>query len=132
MGFLKFILTFVILLLSCNAWAAVTEGVKIQEPVITWNLFVSTILTGAVGLMVWSLKRTIVKADELKEKLIANAINTLEKSIVEWQTGAKERTKYLCDKIDRLAHEKVDGHECERLHKSLDQTLDDIKRRVYT
>lgn len=115
-----------------SAWAAVTEGIKVQESVITWNLFVSTILTCAVGFMVWSLKRSIVKADELKERLISNAISSLEKSITEWQAGAKERTKSLCDKIDRLAHEKVDGHECERLHKSLDQTLDDIKRRVYT
>ena len=115
-----------------SAWAAVQEGIKVQEPVVTWNLFVSTILTCAVGFMVWSLKRSFVKADELKEKIIANAINTLEKSIKEWQDGAKERTKSLCDKIDRLAKEKVDGHECDRLHKSLDQTLDDIKRRVFT
>ena len=115
-----------------SAWAAVQEGVKIQEPVITWNLFVSTILTVAVGYMVWNLKRSIAKADELKEKIIANAINALEKSIKEWQDGAKERTKSLCDKIDRLAHEKVDGHECDRIHNNLNETLNDIKKRVFT
>ena len=115
-----------------SAWAAVQEGVKIQEPVITWNPFVSTILTVAVGYMVWNLKRSIAKADELKEKIIANAINALEKSIKEWQDGAKERTKSLCDKIDRLAHEKVDGHECDRIHNNLNETLNDIKKRVWT
>ena len=24
-----------------SAWAAVTEGVKVAEPVVTWNLFLS-------------------------------------------------------------------------------------------
>lgn len=113
-----------------SAWAA--EAVKtvgtIVEPAWTWNI----VVTVAVGMMVWNLKRNIAKADELKEKLITRAIENLEKSITDWQTGAKERTKSLCDKIDRLAKEKVDGHECERLHKTLDQTLDDIKRRVFT
>ena len=113
-----------------SAWAA--EAVKqvgtLVEPAWTWNVIVTVV----VGIMVWSLKRKITQADELKEKLISNAIASLEKSIREWQEGAKERTKSLCDKIDRLAKEKVDNHECDRIHKNLDETLNDIKKRVWT
>lgn len=113
-----------------SAWAAeaVREIGTIAAPAWTWNVLV----TAFVGFMVWSLQRKIGKSEELKEKIIANAINALEKSIKEWQDGAKERTKSLCDKIDRLAHEKVDGHECDRIHNNLNETLNDIKKRVFT
>ena len=113
-----------------EAWAsdAVRQVGTIVEPAWTWNVIVTVV----VGIMVWSLKRKITQTDELKEKLISNAIASLEKSIREWQEGAKERTKSLCDKIDRLAKEKVDNHECDRIHKNLDETLNDLKKRVWT
>ena len=112
-----------------EAWAsdAVRQVGTFVEPAWTWNV----IVTVAVGIMVWSLKRNIVKADELKEKIIANAIASLEKSITDWQAGAKERTASLCKKIDQLAKEKMDVHECDRIHKNVDQTIDDLKKKVY-
>lgn len=112
-----------------TAWAA--EAVKtvgtIVEPALTWNV----IVTVAVGMMVWSLRRKITEADKLKERLITNAIESLEKSIMDWQTGAKERTAALCKKIDDLAMRKVETHECEKVHKVLDKTIDELKNRVY-
>ena len=115
------------------AWAAEAVRTIGNEPIyMTYNFFLTAGVGVALSFMLWSLKRTITKADEYKEKLINKSIDDLRDSIKEWQEGAKERTKSLCDKIDRLAHEKVDSHECDRLHKSLDQTLDDIKRRVFT
>lgn len=115
------------------AWAS--EAAKtvetLVEPAWTWNV----IVTVAVGIMVWQLKRNIAKADELKEKIISNAIASLEKSITDWQNGAKERTKGICDKIDGLAKKlesKVDDHECSRVHRGIDAQMEEIKRKLWT
>lgn len=112
-----------------SAWAAeaVREIGTIAAPAWTWNVLV----TAVVGFMVWSLQRKIGKSEELKDKLITNAIASLEKSITDWQAGAKERTASLCKKIDELADRKVENHECERAHKIIDKTLDELKTRVY-
>jgi hypothetical protein len=115
-----------------TAWAseaAKTVGTLV-EPAWTWNVIVTVV----VGLMVWNLKRNIAKADELKEKIISNAIASLEKSITDWQNGAKERTKGICDKIDGLAKKlesKVDDHECSRVHHVIDTQMEEIKRKLW-
>jgi hypothetical protein len=112
-----------------TAWAAeaVREIGTIAAPAWTWNVLV----TAVVGFMVWSLQRKIGKSEELKDKLIANAIASLEKSITDWQAGAKERTASLCKKIDELAMRKVENHECEKTHRTIDKVIDELKNRIY-
>lgn len=115
-----------------TAWAA--EAVKqvgtIVEPAWTWNV----IVTVAVGMMVWSLRRKITEADKLKEKLITNAIESLEKSIMDWQTGARERTASLCKKIDDIANDvknRVPFEHCNDKHRIMREELHDIKTKLY-
>ena len=115
------------------AWAseaAKTVGTLV-EPAWTWNV----VVTVAVGLMVWNLKRTIAKADELKEKLITNAIASLEKSITDWQAGAKERTASLCKKIDDLREDikqRVHITHCNERHTTMRDEILEIKHRLHT
>ena len=103
----------------------------LNEPIVTWNLFLTLILVPGVG---WFITRAIKTSDELKERLFKAMICNIEKSIQDWQDGAKERTRSLCEKIDKLSAKvdaKVDNHECERVHNGIDATLEDIKKRVY-
>ena len=103
-----------------------------QEPFLTWNFFLTLILVPGVG---WFITRSINKSDTLKEKLFKTIVDSLEKSIVDWQIGAKERSGELCKKIDGLAKKlesKVDDHECSRVHRGIDAQMEEIKRKLWT
>ncbi len=116
-----------------TAWAA--EAVKTvgEQPIfMTWNFFLTMVGLPALG---WFIARSIKTSDEMKERLFKAVLSNIEEKIADWQVGAKERTKSLCEKIDKLSAKvdaKVDNHECERVHNNLDTQLDDIKKRVFT
>ena len=112
-----------------TAWAAEAARQIAEQPIfMTWNFFLTLILVPSVG---WFITRSIKTSDELKEKLFRNSIDNLEKAITDWQAGAKERTAALCKKIDDLAMRKVENHECEKTHKTIDKVIDELKNRVY-
>ena len=99
---------------------------------ITWNLFLTLVLVPGVG---WFITRSIKTSDEMKERLFKSVLSNIDSKISDWQDGAKERTRSICDKIDKLSAKvdaKVDNHECERVHKQIDEQLQDIKKRVWT
>lgn len=116
-----------------EAWAADTAKQIVEQPIfMTWNFFLT-----ACGLpaLAWFITRTIKTSDEMKERLFKAVLSNIEEKIADWQVGAKERTRSLCEKIDKLSAKvdaKVDNHECERVHAKVDEQLQDIKKRVWT
>ena len=118
-----------------EAWAAAVESAKqvgsLTEPAFTWNL----ILTAVVGFMVWSLKRKVTQADSLKDRVMDDAIKRLEASIVDWQTGAKERTASLCKKIDDIAKDvkdKVPFAHCHDQHSAVKEDIKELRSKMFT
>lgn len=103
-----------------------------QEPFLTWNFFLTLILVPSVG---WFITRSINKSDMLREKLFKTIMDSLEKSIVDWQIGAKERTGELCKKIDAITkklEDKVDVPHCNERHHEVKAELKDLKEKLYT
>ena len=103
-----------------------------QEPFMTWNFFLTLILVPGVG---WFITRSINKSDMLKEKLFKTIMDSLEKSIADWQIGAKERTGELCKKIDAITkklEDKVDVPHCNERHHEVRAELKDLKEKLYT
>lgn len=119
-----------------EAWAAeaVQQAKQIgtfEYPAFTWNL----ILTAVVGFMVWSLKRKFVQADDMKDKLLNQSIKSLEQKIEDWQTGAKERTKSLCEKIDAIRKDidkRVHVDTCHERHEGVKEDISRMKEKLYT
>jgi gas vesicle protein len=103
-----------------------------QEPFLTWNFFLTLILVPGVG---WFITRSINKSDTLKEKLFKTIVDSLEKSIEDWQIGAKERTGELCKKIDAISHElkdKVSNSHCHDKHQAVKDDINELKSKIYT
>ena len=103
-----------------------------NEPFMTWNFFLTLVLVPSVG---WFISRSIKTSDEMRERLFKAVLSNIEEKLTDWQIGAKERTKSLCEKIDKLSAKvdaKVDNHECERVHATLDNQIEDIKKRMHT
>jgi hypothetical protein len=122
------------------------------NPAFTYNLFTTL---GGFGLLAWWIKRLLSKNEELLEvrekekkeaiekeaKAAKELLQTWQKSIVDniigWQEGAKERTASVCAKLDIIIKDverKVEVHECERIHKSLEvrgsKIIDDFEKKI--
>lgn len=119
-----------------SAWAAEAVKQMADTPIyMTYNFFLTAIGLPALALF---LKYLLSKNDEkvreavaLKDALYNQSIESIRKSIDDWQAGAKERTANLCKKIDDLAMRKVENHECEKTHRTIDKVIDELKNRVY-
>ena len=113
-----------------SAWAAEVVKTVGEQPIfLTWNFFVTIIGLPVLG---WFLSRLIKTSDEMKERLFRSVIENIERTMEDWQNGAKERSKSLCEKIDKLSAKvdaKVDNHECERVHRLVDAQITDLKRK---
>jgi hypothetical protein len=112
----------------------------VQEPIyMTYNFFLTAIGLPAVALYV---KYLIVKNDQrvdeavkLKDALFHQSIESIQKSIEDWQDGARERTASLCKKIDTIAQElkdKVSSQHCHEKHEVVRSDINDIKSKIYT
>lgn len=121
---------------------AAEEAVKVvQEPVLTWNLFVTGF---GMPLGLWLLgvyiKGKIEAKAKVDQSLEAEKAKNLfawqehmEKTITQWQEGAKERTIGICKKLDEIRSElagKRDEHICEKIHADIDKKHDRIEEKV--
>lgn len=93
-----------------SAWAADTIKQMADTPIyMTYNFFLTAIGFPALALF---LKYLLSKNDEkvreavaLKDALYNQSIESIRKSIDDWQQGARERTAGLCKKIDDIREE---------------------------
>jgi len=125
---------------------------SMSNPAFTYNLFTTL---GGFGLLAWWIKRLMSKNEELLEIREKEKKEALEKearaakeilngwqknitdSIYSWQEGAKERTASVCAKLDIIIKDverKVEVHECERIHRSLEvrgsKIIDDFEKKI--
>ena len=121
-----------------EAWAAAVEAVKqvgtIEEPAVTWNLLVTAGTSAILGLMVWRLQYNLRSSDAMKQKYFEAVIGGIKDSIETWQDGARERTKTLCEKIDKIStemKEKVSHEACHERHDGLKHDINDLKSKIW-
>jgi hypothetical protein len=111
-----------------------------NEPIyMTYNFFLTAIGLPAVALYV---KYLIQKNDEkvheavkLKDALFRQSIESVQKSIEDWQSGARERTASLCKKIDAISQElkdKVSNSHCHDKHQAVKDDINELKSKIYT
>lgn len=122
--------------------SAAQEAVKtVQEPVLTWNLFVTGfgLPFGLIllGKYIESKIKSKAKADAdleaEKHKALVTWQTHMEQTITSWQEGAKERTMGICKKLDEIRSElagKRDEHICEKIHADIDKKHDRIEEKV--
>ena len=122
-----------------EAWAA-AAAVAADTPIyMTYNFFLTLIGLPAVA---FYLKYLLAKNDEkvkeavvLKDKLFHQSIESLQKSIDDWQSGARQRNSDLCKKIDDIHKElkgKVDVLHCHEKHEDVKSDINDLKSKIWT
>lgn len=123
-----------------SAWAAEAVKQVADTPIyMTYNFFLTAIGLPAIALY---LKYLLAKNDEkvreavaLKDALYNQSMESIKKSIEEWQDGAKERTKNLCKKIDDIRDdikERVHVTSCNDRHTTVRDEIHEIKAKLYT
>lgn len=125
-----------------NAAEKIAERVAVEEPVITWNLFV-TGFGMPLGLFMLGayikgkIEKTSKREAELEQKK-KEALETwqenMEKAMFNWQEGAKERSAGICRKLDEIkleVHSKQTIKACEKQHENIDRKLNHIEEKVF-
>ncbi len=123
------------------AQAAQQAAQEIKEPIITWNLFVTGfgmplglyILGHYIKLKIEAKSKVDSELEIEKKKSLETWQANMEKTILQWQEGAKERTAGICKKLDEIkdeVHAKQGIRACEKKHDDIDKKHDTLEKKL--